>query len=102
MDRISRDIRRVSVIHTIQAIELDPSSHNGYERKRAALHGMGRHSEAFEAFKMMISKLEESPDLHIRGGPLYQYCAEQDMLNYINHRTSSSVYCCYVDDSKSG
>ena len=32
---------------------------------------MRRYSEAFEAFKMMISKLEESPDPHIRGGSLH-------------------------------
>jgi tetratricopeptide (TPR) repeat protein len=84
-------VKRASMIHTIQAVELDPSSHNGYKRKHAALHGMGRHSEAFEAFKTMILKLEESPDPHIRGEPLYQYCVTQHMLTYINHRTSSSV-----------
>jgi hypothetical protein len=80
------------MIHTIQAIELGPSSHNGYERKHAALHGMGRHSEAFEAFKTMISRLEESPDPHIRGGPLYPYCAQHHMLIYVNHRTSTPAY----------
>jgi hypothetical protein len=77
--------QRALVIHTIQAIELDPSSHNGYERKHAALRG---YSEAFEAFKTMISRVKESPDAHIRGGPLYQYCAGQRMLININHRTS--------------
>ena len=91
MDSISRHFRRASIVYTIQVIELDPSSHDGYERKHAALHGMGRYSEAFEAFKMMISKLDESPDPHIRGGPLYQHCVEQHMLIYVNHRTSSSV-----------
>ncbi|KAI9455058.1 hypothetical protein HD554DRAFT_299377 [Boletus coccyginus] len=47
-------------------IELDPSFHRGYERKHAALHGMGRYSEAFEAFRVMLSTLEQSPDPHIR------------------------------------
>ena len=84
-------IKWASVIDTIQAIEFDPSSYNGYERQHAALYGMRRHSEAFKAFKTMISRLEESPDPHIRGGSLYQYCAEQRMLIYINHRTSSPV-----------
>ncbi|KAI9455063.1 hypothetical protein HD554DRAFT_298739 [Boletus coccyginus] len=46
-------------------IELDPSSHRGYERKHAALHAMGRYSEAFEAFRSMLSRLEQSPDPHI-------------------------------------
>jgi hypothetical protein len=66
-----------SVIHTIQVIELDPSSHRGYEGKHAALHGMGRHSEAFDAFRMMFSKLEESPDPHIRGKLFCQYCGQE-------------------------
>ena len=91
MGRISRRIKQALVSHTIQAIELDPSSHNGYERRHIALHGMGRHSEAFEAFKTMISRLEGSPDPRIHGTALYQYCAEQHMLIYINHRTTSSV-----------
>ena len=52
-----------------QVIELDPSSHRGHEEKFAALHGMGRHGEAFEAFRTMLSRLEQSPDPHIRGKP---------------------------------
>jgi tetratricopeptide (TPR) repeat protein len=50
-----------------EVIELDPSSHRGYEGKHAALHGMGHHSEAFEAFRMMLSKLVQSSDPQIRG-----------------------------------
>ncbi|KAI9571003.1 hypothetical protein HD554DRAFT_235697 [Boletus coccyginus] len=46
-------------------IELDPSSHTGYERKHAALHDMGHHGEAFAAFKTMLSRLEQSPDPRI-------------------------------------
>ena len=67
----------VSMIHTIQAIELDPSSHRGYEEKRAALHGMGRYSEAFEAFGVMLSKLEKSPDPQMRGKLFCQYWRQQ-------------------------
>ena len=62
------------MIHTVQVIELDPSSYRGYEGKHAALHSMGRHGEAFEAFKMMLLKLEQSPDPKIRGKPFCQYC----------------------------
>ena len=69
MDCISCHIKWTSVIHTIQVIELDPSSHRGYEGKHAALHGMERYTEAFEAFRMMLSKLEQSPDPKIRGKP---------------------------------
>ena len=64
------------MIHTIQAIELDPLSHGGYEGKHAALHGMGRHREALEAFGSMLSKLEQSPDPQIRGKLFRQYCGQ--------------------------
>ena len=77
MDCIPRHIRRASVIRIIQAIELYPSSHGGYEAKHAALHGMGRHSEAFEAFEVMLSNLEQSPDQRIRGELLCHYCRQR-------------------------
>ena len=77
MDFISHHIKRSSVIHTIQAIELDPSSHSGYEGKHAALHGMGRHSEALEAFSMMLSKLEKCPDPRVRSKLFCQYFNQQ-------------------------
>ncbi|KAI9567529.1 hypothetical protein HD554DRAFT_973015 [Boletus coccyginus] len=51
---------------SLEDIELDPSSYTGYERKYAALHGMGRYGEAFEAFRVMLSTLVQSPDPHIR------------------------------------
>ena len=64
------------MIHVIQVIELDPSSHRGYEGKYTVLHGMGRHSEAFEAFSMMLSKLEQSPDPQIRSKLFGQFCRQ--------------------------
>ncbi|KAI9570047.1 hypothetical protein HD554DRAFT_2189083 [Boletus coccyginus] len=48
-----------------QDIWLRLLSHMGYERKHAALHAMGRHSEAFDAFRTMLSILEQSPHPHI-------------------------------------
>ncbi|KAI9457924.1 hypothetical protein HD554DRAFT_2331179 [Boletus coccyginus] len=47
-------------------IELDSSSHTGYERRHAALHGLGLHREAFEAFRVILSRMEQSPDPHTR------------------------------------
>ena len=73
-------IRRASVIHTIQVIELDPSSHGGYEGKHAALHCKGRHSEALEASEVMLSELERSPDPQIRGQLFCGYCSQQRIL----------------------
>ncbi|KAG0699367.1 hypothetical protein DFH29DRAFT_1081318 [Suillus ampliporus] len=49
-----------------KVIELDPSSHVGYELKHAALHGAQRYDEAIEAFKIMLSKLDDAPEAQIR------------------------------------
>ena len=48
-------------------VHIDPLSYSGCEGKHAALHGMERHNEALEAFKVMFSKLEQSSDPQIRG-----------------------------------
>ena len=50
-----------------QAIKYDPSSPLGYESKHAALRGAGRHSDAIEAFEMMLSKMSQSFDPVIHG-----------------------------------
>ena len=49
-----------------QVIKLDPSSPLGYERKHAALHGIGHHDDAISAFKIMLLKISESSDPKIR------------------------------------
>ncbi|KAG2137114.1 uncharacterized protein EDB93DRAFT_1253728 [Suillus bovinus] len=49
-----------------QVIELNPSSYLGYEVKSAALHGAQLYDEAIEAFKIMISKLENAPKTELR------------------------------------
>jgi len=43
-------------------IELSPSSYVGYELKYAAFHGAQYYDEATEAFKVMLSILDDSPD----------------------------------------
>ena len=77
MNCISCHIKRTLVNHAIQVIELDPSSHGGYEGKHAALLGIGRH---FDAFRVMLSKLEQSPDPQIRGKLFCRYCRQQRVL----------------------
>jgi hypothetical protein len=52
-----------------QVIELNPSSYFGYQLKYAAFHGAHRYDEAIEAFKIMLSKLENSPDSQTRSMP---------------------------------
>ncbi|KAG1726975.1 uncharacterized protein EDB91DRAFT_899684 [Suillus paluster] len=49
-----------------KVIELNPSSHVGYEVKHTALHRTQRYDEAIEAFEMMISKLESATDTQIQ------------------------------------
>ena len=63
-----------------QLIELDPSSYRGYEGKHTALHGMGRHREALEAFRTMLSKLEKSSDPQIRGKLFFYSRGQSEFL----------------------
>ncbi|KAF8548746.1 hypothetical protein OG21DRAFT_1489116 [Imleria badia] len=55
-----------AVKHANEAIALDPSSPWGYQSERTALHGAGRYDDAIQAFETMLSKIAQSPDLHIR------------------------------------
>lgn len=45
-----------------QAVEADPTSPWGYERRHAALHGLQRYDQAVDMFTRMLSLIEESPD----------------------------------------
>ena len=57
----------VRLTNTVQVITLDPSSPLGYEKKYAALLGMGHNDDAIAAFETMLLKMSESSDLEIRG-----------------------------------
>jgi hypothetical protein len=52
-----------------QVIELNSSSYFGYQLKHAALHGAHRYDEAIEAFNIMLSKLENTPDTETTSTP---------------------------------
>ncbi|KAG0694178.1 hypothetical protein DFH29DRAFT_336313 [Suillus ampliporus] len=49
-----------------KVIELNPSSHVGYELKYAALHGAQRYDEAVGALRIMLSKLDNATDTQTR------------------------------------
>ncbi|KAG2360508.1 hypothetical protein BDR07DRAFT_1412301 [Suillus spraguei] len=49
-----------------KVIELDPSSHVGYQLIHAALRGAQRYDEAIHAFTIMLSKLDDAPEAQIR------------------------------------
>ncbi|KAG2142854.1 heterokaryon incompatibility protein-domain-containing protein [Suillus bovinus] len=49
-----------------KVIQLNPSSHIGYKLKHAALHGAQSYDEAIQAFRVMLSKLDDAPDTETR------------------------------------
>ncbi|KAG1803189.1 uncharacterized protein BJ212DRAFT_992315 [Suillus subaureus] len=49
-----------------KVIILNPSSHLGYQLKHAALHGARRYDEAIETFEIMLSKLDNAPEMQLR------------------------------------
>ncbi|KAG0695826.1 hypothetical protein DFH29DRAFT_1005099 [Suillus ampliporus] len=49
-----------------KVIKLTPLSYHGYQLKHAALHGAKHYDEAIEAFQIMLSKLENTPDTQIQ------------------------------------
>ncbi|KAG1807087.1 uncharacterized protein BJ212DRAFT_1485748 [Suillus subaureus] len=49
-----------------KVIELNPSSYIGYELKHAALHGAQHYDDAFDAFTIMLSRLDDASDPRIR------------------------------------
>ncbi|KAG1882419.1 hypothetical protein F4604DRAFT_1678415 [Suillus subluteus] len=49
-----------------KVIELEPSSHIGYQLKHMALYGAQRYIEAIEAFQMMLAKLASAHSMQIR------------------------------------
>ncbi|KAG2348214.1 hypothetical protein BDR05DRAFT_506179 [Suillus weaverae] len=55
-----------ALIDAQKAIELNPSSYAGYQVKHVALRGAQRYGEAIEAFKVMLSRLDNAPEAQIR------------------------------------
>ncbi|KAG2345397.1 hypothetical protein BDR05DRAFT_998531 [Suillus weaverae] len=49
-----------------KVIELNPSSHIGYELKHAALHGAQRYDASIDAFQTMLLQLENAPETQTR------------------------------------
>ncbi|KAG2339547.1 hypothetical protein BDR05DRAFT_991937 [Suillus weaverae] len=49
-----------------KVIELNPSSHIGYQLKHKALHGAQRYNQAIRAFEVMLTKLDSAHDMQIR------------------------------------
>ena len=65
--------RRLHQSRGLQVVNLDPSSHLGYELRHAALAGLNCHEEAVVAYDTMLLKIKESPDIHVRSESFYEY-----------------------------
>ncbi|KAG1793170.1 uncharacterized protein HD556DRAFT_524563 [Suillus plorans] len=64
--KLGKRLWEEALLDAQKATELNPSSHVGYELMHTALRGAQRYDEAIEAFKIMLSKLDHSPEAHIR------------------------------------
>ncbi|KAF8546247.1 hypothetical protein OG21DRAFT_1518257 [Imleria badia] len=81
--RASKGIWEGALTDANEVIKLDPSSHRGYERKHAALHGAEDYGEAINAILRTLSKIESSPDEEIRQ-LRRNYTAPLDTIAIIN------------------
>ncbi|KAG1799729.1 uncharacterized protein HD556DRAFT_1525032 [Suillus plorans] len=64
--KLSRMLWEDALLDALKVIELNSSSPIGYQLTHAALHGAQRYDEAIEAFKIMLSKLDNSSEAEIR------------------------------------
>ncbi|KAG0704011.1 WD40-repeat-containing domain protein [Suillus ampliporus] len=64
--KLERNLYPEALSDAEKVIELHPSSYRGYELKHTALYALQRYDDAIEAFKIMHSKLDDSPDPEIR------------------------------------
>ncbi|KAG2053381.1 WD40 repeat-like protein [Suillus hirtellus] len=64
--RLGRNLYVEALSDADKVIELNPSSHIGYELKHAALHGAQRYDDAFDVFKVMLSNLDNAHDAQMQ------------------------------------
>ncbi|KAG1821962.1 heterokaryon incompatibility protein-domain-containing protein [Suillus subaureus] len=64
--KLGQNLYVEALLDAEKVIELNSSSHLGYELKYAALRRAQRYDDASEAFTIMLSKLDNAPDPQIR------------------------------------
>ncbi|KAG2743639.1 hypothetical protein P692DRAFT_201794691, partial [Suillus brevipes Sb2] len=64
--KLSKMLWTEALLDAEKVIELDSLSYLGYNLKHAALHGAQLYDEAIQAFQMMLSKLDDAPDIQTR------------------------------------
>ncbi|KAG2349027.1 WD40 repeat-like protein [Suillus weaverae] len=63
---ISTTAHNAALLNAQKAIDLNPSSFRGYQLEHEAFHSAQRYDKAMAAFEIMLSKLENAPNTHIR------------------------------------
>ncbi|KAG0709758.1 hypothetical protein DFH29DRAFT_1012151 [Suillus ampliporus] len=58
--------RDAALFNAQKVIDLNPLSYRGYQLKHEVLYGARRYDEATAAFEIMLSKLENAPNMHVR------------------------------------
>ncbi|KAG1785874.1 uncharacterized protein HD556DRAFT_1450312 [Suillus plorans] len=64
--KLSKMLWEDALLDARKVTELNPSSHVGYQLSHSALRGAQSYDEAIEAFTIMLSKLDDAPEAHIR------------------------------------
>ncbi|KAG1878699.1 hypothetical protein C8R48DRAFT_759070 [Suillus tomentosus] len=64
--RLGKMLWTEALLDVQEVTELNSSSYLGYSLKHAALHGAQRYDEAIQAFRIMLSKLDNAPDTETR------------------------------------
>ncbi|KAG1786312.1 uncharacterized protein HD556DRAFT_1445173 [Suillus plorans] len=64
--KLSKMLWEDALLDARKVTELNPSSHVGYQLSHSALRGAQRYDEAIEAFTIMLSKLDDAPEVQIR------------------------------------
>ncbi|KAG1800320.1 uncharacterized protein HD556DRAFT_1439176 [Suillus plorans] len=64
--KLSKMLWEDALLDAQKATELNPSSHVGYRLSHSALRGAQRYEEAIEAFTIMLTKLDDAPEVQIR------------------------------------
>ncbi|KAG2339607.1 hypothetical protein BDR05DRAFT_615419 [Suillus weaverae] len=64
--KLEKSLWEDALLDAQRVIELEPSSHVGYQLKHTTLHSAQRCSEAIEALQIMLAKLDSAPGMEIQ------------------------------------
>lgn len=85
-------LREDALLDVQKVIALDSRSYLGYQLKHAALHGAQRYDEAIEAFQVMLSKLDSTPNTQVRGEVQIITRVEINALHWVGKSSAFNSY----------